>query len=39
MGMASIASAFLEPDDAIEWTGERVAGVRHALSSWAPPST
>ena len=38
MGMASIASAFLEPDQAIEWTGERIASVRHALSSWAPPS-
>jgi AcrR family transcriptional regulator len=38
MGIASIASAFLEPDDAIEWTGERVASVRHALSGWAPPS-
>jgi hypothetical protein len=32
MGLASIASAFLEPDPAIEWDGERIARVRHALS-------
>jgi AcrR family transcriptional regulator len=38
IGLASIASAFLEPDPAIEWTGERLASVRHALSSWAPPA-
>ena len=38
MGIASIASAFLEPDPAIEWDDERLASVRHALSGWAPPN-
>jgi AcrR family transcriptional regulator len=37
MGLASIALAFLEPDPAIEWDDERRAGVRLALSRWAPP--
>src|SRR6266566_4938721 len=31
MGLASIASAFVEPDPAIDWDSERIARVRHAL--------
>ncbi|MHB1739689.1 MAG: TetR/AcrR family transcriptional regulator [Actinomycetes bacterium] len=38
MGMASIASAFLEPDPGIEWDEERLASVRRALSSWVVPA-
>jgi len=37
LGVASIAWAFLEPDPAVEWDDERLAGVRQALSSWAAP--
>jgi|NGEPerStandDraft_6_1074524.scaffolds.fasta_scaffold17453_4 AcrR family transcriptional regulator len=37
IGLASIAVAFLEPDPAIEWDDQRLAGVRQALSSLAPP--
>lgn len=37
MGVAGIATAFLEPDLEIEWNEERLAGVRQALSSWAQP--
>lgn len=37
MGIASIASAFLEPDPAIEWDDQRVASVREALSRWDLP--
>jgi hypothetical protein len=37
MGIASIASAFLEPDPAIEWDGARLAAVRGALSCLALP--
>jgi AcrR family transcriptional regulator len=37
LGLASIASAFLEPDHAIEWDDERITSVRQALSSLAPP--
>ena len=37
IGIASIASAFLEPDPAVEWDDERLSGVRQALSRWAPP--
>ena len=36
MGLASIASAFLEPDPAIKWDDERVSSVRKALSSLRP---
>jgi AcrR family transcriptional regulator len=36
IGLASIAVAFLEPDPAIEWDDQRLAGVRQALSSLAP---
>jgi AcrR family transcriptional regulator len=37
LGAASIATAFFEPDPAIEWDDERVASVRHALSRLVPP--
>jgi AcrR family transcriptional regulator len=39
IGLASIASAFLEPDPAIEWDDRRLTNVRRALSSWAPPDS
>ena len=35
LGLASIASAFLEPDPAVEWDDERVTSVRQALSNLA----
>ncbi len=39
IGIASIASAFLEPDPGIEWDDERFANVQQALRSWiAPPA-
>ncbi|HBV94264.1 MAG TPA: hypothetical protein DEG26_06120 [Chloroflexi bacterium] len=38
LGAASIASAFLEPDPAIEWNDAKLASVRQALSSWALPN-
>jgi AcrR family transcriptional regulator len=38
LGVASIATAFLEPDPAIEWNEERLASVRQALSCWVPPN-
>jgi len=37
MGLAGIASALLEPDPEIVWDDERLARVRHALRTWAPP--
>lgn len=40
LGIASIASAFLQPDPGIEWDGERVANLRQALQALvagAPP--
>jgi AcrR family transcriptional regulator len=37
VGLASIASAFLEPDPAIEWDDERITTVRQALDSLAIP--
>jgi AcrR family transcriptional regulator len=36
IGLASIASAFLEPDPAIEWDQRRLARVRQELMSLAP---
>jgi AcrR family transcriptional regulator len=36
LGAASIATAFLEPDPAIKWDGERVARVRQLLNSPIP---
>jgi len=37
LGAASVASALLEPDPAIEWDGERLARVRQGLSSLTIP--
>ena len=37
IGLASIASAFLEPDPEIQWDDDRLASVRSALRTWAPP--
>lgn len=36
-GLAAIASAFLEPDPAIQWDDERLAAVRQALTALTPP--
>jgi AcrR family transcriptional regulator len=39
IGIASIASAFLEPDSDIEWDDERLANAQNELRSWvAPPA-
>jgi len=38
LGLAAIASAFLEPDPAIEWNEARLASVRHASREWALPT-
>lgn len=37
IGLASIASAFLEPDPAVTWDDERVASVRQALATLTMP--
>ncbi len=37
LGLASIASSFLEPDPAVEWDAGRIAGVRRALADLAVP--
>ncbi len=37
IGIASIASAFLEPDPAVVWDAERVASVRAELGRWEAP--
>ncbi len=37
MGLAGLASAFLEPDPEIQWDDDRLASVRRALRTWAPP--
>jgi AcrR family transcriptional regulator len=37
LGLASMASAFLEPDPGIQWDEHRRADVRQALRTWAPP--
>ncbi len=37
IGLASIASAFLEPDPEIHWDEDRLASVRRALRTWVPP--
>jgi len=39
IGIASVATAYLEPDLAITWDEQRLTSVRQALSSWAPPNT
>jgi hypothetical protein len=36
MGLASIASAFLEPDPGVEWDEARVARVGQALTALTP---
>jgi hypothetical protein len=36
-GLAGIASAFLEPDPAVKWDGERLASLRRALAAAAVP--
>jgi len=33
LGLASIASAFIEPDPDVRWDPQRIATVRHALAS------
>ena len=37
LGLGGIASAFLEPDPAVEWDAERIAAVRQALAALALP--
>jgi len=37
MGLAGLASAFLEPNPEIQWDDDRLASVRRALRTWAPP--
>jgi AcrR family transcriptional regulator len=37
LGMVGIASGFLEPDPAVEWDAERIAGVGRALSGLTLP--
>ena len=37
IGLASIASALLEPDNEIDWDEDRLASVIRALRTWAPP--
>ena len=38
MGIASIASTYLEPDPASNWDDQRLTSVRQALRTWTPPS-
>ena len=38
IGVATVASAFLEPDPNIEWDDERIADVQKALRSWIAPA-
>jgi hypothetical protein len=37
IGIASIASAFLEPDPTTEWNDQRLAEIHHALDAWQAP--
>ena len=37
VGLAGIATAFLEPDPAIEWDDQRIAAVRQALTTLSLP--
>ena len=37
IGLAGLAFACLEPDPEIRWDDDRLADVRHALRTWAPP--
>lgn len=36
IGLAGLASAFLEPDPMVEWDAGRLASVRRALRTWVP---
>jgi AcrR family transcriptional regulator len=36
LGLAGLASAFIEPDPAITWDDGRLTAVREALRSWSP---
>jgi AcrR family transcriptional regulator len=36
IGLAGLASAFLEPDPEVQWDQDRLASVRRALRTWAP---
>lgn len=37
LGLAGLAFACLEPDPEVHWDQGRLASVRHALRTWAPP--
>ncbi len=37
LGLGSMASAFLEPDPAVQWDEQRLATVRQALRTWTLP--
>jgi AcrR family transcriptional regulator len=37
LGLAGLASAFLEPDPAVEWNTERIAAVRQGLAALSVP--
>jgi len=39
IGLASIATAFLEPDPGVEWDDRPVADVLRALDTWAEPES
>lgn len=39
LGIASLASTFLEPDPEIDWDDERRTQVRQALAAWTPPTS
>jgi hypothetical protein len=39
LGFGGVASMFLEPDPAVVWDDERIAAVRHALTSLGAPTT
>jgi len=37
LGLAAVASAFLEPDPAVRWDAGHTAAVRRALATWSEP--
>jgi AcrR family transcriptional regulator len=37
LGLASVATGFLEPDPEITWDDDRLTAVREALAAWSPP--
>jgi len=39
LGLASVASAFIEPDPDVEWNETRIAAVKQALATLALPAT